>query len=515
MIFLIVILFYCIDFYGAHDFKEIVTDYVNVVNSKDFVPDYSNKIDDFHTLLYGQLCENNFNQELVQFLIEKFGALIHGSSCSFEQSVKLIKQSVLLTSQKLKKEYQKKILLYVNNDSVNQNDIFNNGISFYHEYSAYSIDPDDQLYYQIQYIKNLDIALNIKQYLILSLVDKMQSVLFDEQEKTALSNPIFTIARYYENSINSDIIDGYFQDKQLYQKRKSSATKFDQIKLIEQQKIYLMTIRYLRGFFEESFFVLFAKDPDGDCGNYCIDICYANKEEKYGAFDVRLLLLQNEDTFSIEKVDQLYPLKNEVNIKKENFKQQTKSIIIHFFNFVFYCFKMIYRCISDFYKNKNENDLHSSVSSAQYEKIALQIKDFKSSYNDKEFFKSFLSSLYTNKDYSADYSPAWFKYWHLKEALIADLLGVKIQTFAGLGKDFDEITQTEPCYDDQSREVYVWTDNKAGHDSELVPYYCYGLMAKALRFENRYFGLDYKNQDYLFNLQEKIHEYKKNWIRDF
>ncbi len=504
MIFLIVILFYSIDFYCADNFQAIVTNYLDTVNSTSVVSNYAHVIDTFHTTLKTQSPDNQKN--MLESLIQTYGKKIIKSECAIEKIVELMKQSVVLTHSRLKVQYEK-ILNSQSDDLIGEN-FFNTDISFYYEYSAYSINPNDQLYYQIQYIKDLNISsLPLKQLLIISLVENTQSVLFKEHNGDVSRNVVFKIACYYENSITKPLLDKYFQDKYIYNKKNDN--DFDKIKLIEQQKILLMSIAYVRGFFGQSSFVLCAKDPDGDCGNYCIDICYTNSEEKYGAFNVPLLLSQNVDTFSNEQVDELYPSHKKIDEIKN--KSEKKSIIRRIWNVSFYLFNIIFKIFYSLLTRKNQfqsDNVHPSINPAQHEKIKLQIADFKKC-DDKN---KFMQSLYTDKSYSDDYPPCWFKYWHLKEALVADLLKIKIRIFVGIEQDLVEITQAEPCYDEQSREVCVWTDNKACHDSELVPFYYYGLMAKALRFENRYFNLNYKSPDYLAHLEEKIEEYKKNWI---
>lgn len=493
MIFLIVILLYCINFYSAHDFQAIVTNYVDLIYSTNFQPNYAHVIDTFHTTLKTQSPDNQKN--MLESLIQTYGKKIIKSECAIEKIVELMKQSVVLTHSRLKVQYEK-ILNSQSDDLIGEN-FFNTDISFYHEYSAYSINPDDQLYYQIQYIKDLNISsLPLKRLLIISLVENAQSVLFKEQNKDVLRDVVFKIAYYYENTITLDLVVEYFLDKDFY--------SFDQIKLIEQQKILLMSIAYVRGLFGQSSFVLCAKDPDSDCGNYCIDICYTNVEKKYGAFDVRLLS-QNADTFSNEQVDELYPSNEKISEKK--------SIIRYIWNVTFYLFNIVFKIFYSLVTRKNQFQSHNvypSINPDQHEKVKLQIADFKKC-DDKN---KFVQSLYTDKSYSVDYSPSWFKYWHLKEALVANLLKIKIRIFTGLEQDLFEITPKEPCYDEGSREVCVWTDNTAYHDSELVPCYYYGLMAKALRFENRYFNLNYKSPDYLAHLQKKIEEYKKKWVRN-
>lgn len=195
---------------------------------------------------------------------------------------KKILQDARLQHSKLKTQYQKRLSLYADQDIMQSNDVFCDPlIRFYHQFVACSVYQEDQLYYQIKYIKKLNLPLKSKSFLIMSLVDNTQSALFSEQNKKASKDVIFKIAHYYDQTITQTLMESYFQLKENFESKRdvTDINFLQQIQIIEKQKILLMTIAFLRGFFLNSEFVLFAKHADCDCGNYCIDVFKVNTEK--------------------------------------------------------------------------------------------------------------------------------------------------------------------------------------------------------------------------------------------
>jgi hypothetical protein len=543
MIALIFFLFYCVNLSCA-DSVIVLSDYISAVDNfvqygiiKEAPTQFFGPIETFHTTF--RTASPGGQRDLVKALILRGKSLTESSEEVVLDEAKKIWQSAAMQHSKLSTAYKNRLVDCVGK-KMTLDILTNKAINFYHRFIVHSIDQNDQLYYQIQYIKNLrvgdkQLSPEMQRYLIMSLVDNIQTPLFVEQGKKRPDDVIFTIAHYYDEAITQDLMEEYFTFKNSFESKLDlkDPNRLQEAQIIEKQKIFLMTMAYLRGFWAHSSFILFAKDPDGDCGNYCIDVYNINKEEKYGAMNSIRLLKQNSDTLTIETINRLYPSQNkasEITIEKKDQshkqppQQQKKFIGIRLISLIFCFLKMIYKYCCAFWhtqENVTRNDgqaslsanKHGSVSDAQYEKIKLQIIDFKNNRNDNEAFKAFLESLYTNENYSVKYLSCWFKYCHVKEALTANtLLRIKIRLLVGYDK-LEEVTPQEPCYNEGSRDVYVWTDNTAYHDSVLVPFYCFALMAKELRFENRYFNLNPCNKEYLATWQARFDTYKKEWIK--
>jgi len=91
------------------------------------------------------------------------------------------------------------------------------------------------------------------------------------------------------------------------------------------------------------------------------------------------------------------------------------------------------------------------------------------------------------------------------------LLNVKIRLFINNSKS-EEITPPEPIHEKNYREVYVWTDKKAFHDTELIPSSYFALMAQGFRFELVYFNMQSDNKNLLQELTEKHKIYHQEWL---
>lgn len=537
-------------------FASTTDDYLSAIWSKDESADpikAIRAIDNFHEAFSVQSPEHQLltTESLILKNSCQHKIVVNEGGCRSEEiacGVKSLLQDFTLMRSRLATWYQNNLLAHAGKAFVYRDIFASEQIDFYHRFIVYSIDPEDQLYYQIQYIKSLKnqqgegLPLLFQHFLIISLVDHCQEGLFAEQGKICSIEILSKIARYYDSEISDDFIQLYVEKKQVYQMRMRDHNYLDQMQIIEKQKMLLMAIGFMRGFWANSRFIPFAKNPDGNCGNYCLDVCAVHDDHKYGALNGVKFLQDNSDAITVDMVDTLYPLiadqRSKDQVKPDNVvpdrvtsEQKKQCFIIRVFTLILDRILVLCRKITAFFLTKKfsttnddeqlqvispiltavKHKKHCSVSDEQYEKINLQVADFKEKKPDQTAFAAFLRSLYHDAKYSIDHYPQWFKYWHLKEALIASLLGIKIRMFVNKNQ-LEEVTQQEPCYHDASRQVCVWTDSNAGHDSELIQLHCFALMAKAIRHENRYFGINAKSPDYLNDLQKKFELYKKTGL---
>lgn len=297
---------------------------------------------------------------------------------------------------------------------------------------------------------------------------------------------------------------------------------------IHQAKLLSLALMVMRGFWGGNEMVGFARDSDSNCGHYTTGCSYA-KDPKYGAMNIERLLNMNQNFLEHEfDLEALYPKLLKTAVAQA---PQQKHILIRIAYAVLTFMRMWWNwlrqrnsqhAINKPLININERiDMmqpqamqHPAVNEQQKSCVQKQIEYVQGS----PLKLCAIKNLYqdTEKQFSCDHSSWWFKYWHVKEAAIASILGLKIRLFSHDTTNPDsvvtELTPEEPCYPKTARDVCVWTDNTAYHDSLLLKPTQLVSIAHAIGYELQYWKIDVNNQDWLTKWCNKFSAYQRDWL---